>query len=167
MLSTHNWEHLTPLKNQAHDRVRKMHLAKLLWKHIPSPCLALSKGYGYQISARTARCRRETIHVPVNTGVRANTHTHTLRKYPIYRFSISRNRTSGTEEVLSAPVLSWCFLSQEQLPAWVQSKDTTPPHFCAGDTYVLHTLLNSQHAQQWHMDPKHPKIQLVLTTLAQ
>jgi len=52
-----------------------MHLAKLLWKHTGSPRLALSKGYGYQITARTAWCRRETVHVPVNIGTSANTHT--------------------------------------------------------------------------------------------
>lgn len=56
-----------PLKNQAPNTIRKMHLAKLLWKQIQSPRLALSKGYSYHITARTARCRRET-HVSMNSG---------------------------------------------------------------------------------------------------
>lgn len=74
------------------------------------------------------------------TVVRKLTHTH-YWKYPTYRFRISQNRVSATEEVLSSPVLSWCFLSQEQLQPG--SRARIPPHFCAGNAYVLHMFLNS------------------------
>lgn len=91
-----------------------------------------------------------------------NIQAHLLSKHPALPVHISRNRISRTEEVPSLPVFSSCFLSQEQLQS--QSRARIPPHHISVQEMCTCSTCSSTAT---HMDPKHPKIQLVLSTLAQ